>query len=259
MLEFDAETTRLLESAYRGSHFVARRRANLEALSPRPGERIADIGCGPGYLSRALAGAVGEKGEIVAVDPSQDMRRAAAGRCADLPTVKVVDGDAFALPLADDSLDGAVSVQVFEYIDDIPRALREVGRVLRPGGRLVVGDMHWDSLVWRSGDPARMARLMTAFDGHLADRCVPETLPFLLRETGFETVAVEPQICLDRTLRGDGLPMMLLHLIPAFARSTGTVGEAEIEAWAAEQRALAQRGDFFFCLTHFVVSARKPG
>src|SRR5690606_17607591 len=50
MLVFDADTTRFLDDIYLGADFARRRRANFDALDPRPGERILDLGCGPGHL-----------------------------------------------------------------------------------------------------------------------------------------------------------------------------------------------------------------
>jgi arsenite methyltransferase len=78
MLQFDAATARLLENAYRGSDVVKRRLATLEALAPEAGDVIVDVGSGPGYLTLELARAVAEAGEVIAVDPSSDMRKAAA-------------------------------------------------------------------------------------------------------------------------------------------------------------------------------------
>ena len=78
------------------------------------------------------------------------MRKAAASQCDSFLNVRILEGKATELPLDDDSVDRAVSLQVFEYLTDIPTALAEIRRVLRPGGRLVVGDNHWDSWVWHS-------------------------------------------------------------------------------------------------------------
>ena len=80
MIQFDAATARLLENAYRGRDVVKRRLATLEALAPEAGDTIVDVGSGPGYLTVELARAVGEAGEVIAVDPSADMRRAAASQ-----------------------------------------------------------------------------------------------------------------------------------------------------------------------------------
>ena len=79
---------------------VKRRLATLEALAPEPREVIVDVGSGPGYLSVELARAVGEAGEVIAVDPSADMRATAASQCNGFANVRVLDGTATELPLA---------------------------------------------------------------------------------------------------------------------------------------------------------------
>jgi len=257
MLQFNAETTRLLENAYRGSDFVKRRLATLEALAPRRGETIVDVGSGLGHLAIELSRAVGDAGEVIGVDPSVDMRTAATSQCDGLPNVRILDGTAAALPLDDASADRAASLQVFEYLSDIPGALFEIRRVLRPGGRLVVGDMHWDSWIWHSHEPERMARMMKAWDHHLADRCVPAKLPHMMREAGYEIVSIRPLVFLDTVFRQDGLAMMLLNIMQAYAIQNDLVDEPTVRGWADEQRHLAADGRFFFSLMHFVVSGRR--
>lgn len=257
MLQFNAETTRLLENAYRGSDVVKRRLATLEALAPMAGETIIDVGSGLGHLTIELSRAVGEAGEVIGVDPSADMRMASATQCDGLANVRFLDGTAEALPLDDASADRAASLQVFEYLGDIPGALVEIRRVLRPGGRLVVGDMHWDSWIWHSDEPGRMARMMKAWDQHLADRCVPARLPDMMRQAGFQVETIRPLVFLDTVLRPDGLAMMMLSLMQAYALQNALVDEPTVRAWADEQRHLAADRRFFFSLVHFVVSGRR--
>jgi arsenite methyltransferase len=257
MLQFDQGTARLLDDAYQGSDVAKRRVAILDALAPLPAERILDIGCGPGLLTLELARAVGGNGEVIGLEPSIDMRERAGLRCGERANVRLIDGRANALPLEDGSVDKAVAVQVFEYLDDIPGALAEARRVLRPGGRLVIGDNHWDSLVWHSDDGPRMARVIAAWDGHLVERAVPAFLPHLLRRAGFLVERTTPLTCCDTVLRPDGVANLLLHLIEAHASQTGSPDLDEVKDWAAEQRRLAAEGRFFFAVTHFVVAARR--
>lgn len=257
MLQFDAETTHLLENAYRGSDLVKRRLATLEALEPRTGETIVDIGSGPGYLSVELSRAVGDAGKVIGVDPSVDMRTAAASQCDGFANVRILDGTASALPLEDESADRAVSLQVFEYLSDIPGALAEIRRVLRPGGRLVVADMHWDSWIWHSDEPERMARMMKAWDHHLVDRCLPARLPHMMEKAGYQVETIRPLLFLDTVLRNDGLAMMLLNLMQAYALQNTLVDEPTVRAWADEQRRLAADRRFFFSVAHFVVLGRS--
>lgn len=257
MLAFDRETSAQLERAYHGADFRRRRQASFDALAPRPGQRLADIGCGNGHLTRELALAVAPEGEVVGVDPSAEMLELARERLSDLPNANHCEGTADALPLDDASLDGALSLQVFEYLDDVPGALADARRVLRDGARLVIGDMHFGTLTWFSDDPARMSRMCASWDRHVASTDLPARLPALLRAAGFEVTDVAPLTLSDSTLRPDGLARMMLTLMEAYAVSNGHVPADEARAWRDEQESLAADGRFFMSLTHFVVSARK--
>ena len=106
----------------------------------------------------------------------------------DRPWVSIDDGDALALPYPDAAFDAAVSTQVYEYVADIPKALTELRRVVRPGGRAVILDTDWDSVVWHVADRERHRRVMAAWEEHLVHSHLPCTLPGHLRRAGFRVV-----------------------------------------------------------------------
>ncbi len=99
---------------------------------------VGDLGCGTGALSAAIAPHVTH---VHAVDASSAMVSAAHARLDRLSNVTVHAGTLEALPLADASLDVAILMLVMHHVADPPRALREVRRVLRPGGRVLIADM----------------------------------------------------------------------------------------------------------------------
>ncbi len=109
---------------------------------------------------------VGPDGTVTGLDPSPSMlalarkRRLAAGAAE----VRFIDGKATSLPFPDASFDVVTSTQVYEYVADMETALAEAYRVTRPGGRLLVLDTDWDSVVWHSTDPDRMRRILTAWE-----------------------------------------------------------------------------------------------
>ncbi len=258
MLEFDARTTELLNIAYSGADITRRRQASFDALQPAPGDVIADIGCGNGLLTAELARAVGPDGGVLGIDISEDMMTAAKARCSDFPQVTFLNGSAESLPLDDASVDKAVSVQVFEYLSNITTAVAEAARVLRPGGRLVIGDIHFDSWLWHSDNPERMQRMMAAWDKHLVERCVPALLPPMFRDAGLVYERTTSETILDTVLKPDGLANMMMILIRAYVVGNDLIPEAEAQAWFDEQEQMARDGRFFFSLTHFVTVGRKP-
>ena len=170
-LWFDEEASRRSEATYMTADVVEQRRAVRAALALRRGEKVLDIGAGPGLLAHEMAAEVGAEGSVDGIDPSESMlvlarRRRPPDGAAE---TRLVAGDACALPFPDASFDAAVATQVYEYVQDMPAALAEAFRVLRPGGRLLVLDTDWGSIVWHSGDAERTRRVLAAWDEHLVD------------------------------------------------------------------------------------------
>ena len=127
---------------------VTRKRLR-EALGPQAGERLLEVGPGTGYYALPVAEWLGPEGTLEVFDLQKEMLDHTAGRAreAGLDTIVPTQGDARALPYGDDAVDGAYLVTVLGEIPDQDAALRELARVVRPGGRVVVGevigDPHW--------------------------------------------------------------------------------------------------------------------
>ncbi len=117
-----------------------------EILEPASGERVLEIGPGTGYYTLDLARWVGHEGAIEVFDLQQEMLDHTIRRAREkgLWNVNPTQGDAQDLPYDDDSFDAAVLVTVLGEIPDQDAALREIARVLRPGGRLIVGELFGD-------------------------------------------------------------------------------------------------------------------
>jgi ubiquinone/menaquinone biosynthesis C-methylase UbiE len=117
--------------------------AVIDALEPRPGESILELGAGTGYHSIAVARALEPNGTLHAFDIQQDMLDAVMRRAAreGVANIEPRQGDARELPYGDGSFDAAYLETVLGEIPDEDAALRELHRVIRPGGRLVVGEI----------------------------------------------------------------------------------------------------------------------
>jgi len=106
-----------------------------DAAHVGPGQRVLDVACGTGVLACAAAERVRARGSVVGLDANPQMLAVARRKSAE---VEWVDGRAESLPFPDASFDAVVSQFGFMFFDDRPQALREMLRVLRPGGRLAV-------------------------------------------------------------------------------------------------------------------------
>jgi SAM-dependent methyltransferase len=257
-LSFDADAARSLEVMYGAPDVVAQRARVLDLLSPALGERILDVGVGPGLLAHEIARLVGEAGELVGVDSAPAMVEAAGRRLAELSQARAISGDATALPLPDAYCDAAVSTQVYEYVADMPRALAELRRVLKPGGRALILDTDWRSIVWHSSDETRMARVLACWDAHLHDPHLPARLGPMLREAGFTVRRVEIVPMLSPRWQPVSYARGIMQAIEAFVRRNGAaagVSASEIDAWRADQDALIAADAFFFSLNRYAFLA----
>jgi ubiquinone/menaquinone biosynthesis C-methylase UbiE len=110
----------------------------LAAAGVQAGETAADIGAGTGFLTEAL---VARGLKVIAVDPSEVMLEALSQKFPDSDVVECRTGVVEGLPIEDESVDHTFANMLLHHAEDPPGAVREMTRILRPGGRLVITDL----------------------------------------------------------------------------------------------------------------------
>lgn len=108
----------------------------VEAADIQPGELVVDVACGTGIAARLTAEATGSSGEVIGIDPVGPMLEVARRV---VPGIRWHQGRAEELPLESDTADVVVCSQGYQFFSDKAEALREMTRVLRSGGRAVIG------------------------------------------------------------------------------------------------------------------------
>jgi ubiquinone/menaquinone biosynthesis C-methylase UbiE len=258
-LEFDESLVAQLEELYSKRDVLRRRALVREALAAQPGERILDIGCGPGFYVAELLEEVGDEGSVTGVDSSPAMLAVAARRAEGRGNVEFHEAGATSLPVEDASFDRALSVQVMEYVPEIPAALAEIHRVLRPGGRVLIWDVDWATVSWHAVDQERMRRVLKAWDKHLTHPSLPQTLAAQLSAAGFEDVRMDAHPFATIELTPEAYGGALATLLEQYVVEQGGMDEDDAKAWATEQRELGERGEFYFVVVQACFTATTPG
>ena len=119
----------------------------------RPGDRVLDLGSGPGTITCDLAGLVAEVVAVEQTEAALDLARQEAARRG-VTNLSFQAADAHHLPFPDDSFDVAHAHQVLQHLPDPVQALREMVRVCRPGGVVAVRDADYSAFTWYPPSPA---------------------------------------------------------------------------------------------------------
>ena len=249
---FDA---RALGRAYDVPAIAQQRARTRELLHVAAGSTVLDLGCGPGHLTTELAATA----QVVAVDREPGMLEATRARAVERGLAERCSGvraDASALPLADGSCDRAAVVQVLEYVPDVEGALRELHRVLRPGGRGVLVDTDWRSCVWHADDRQRTDEVLRLWEAHFVHPQLPVALPGLARAAGFVDVEVHALPVVETDTSADTYSAGMAGTI---ARFVGRTERDLADAWKADVRRQAAAGTWFFALTRFATVVHRRG
>jgi ubiquinone/menaquinone biosynthesis C-methylase UbiE len=182
---------------------IAWKRRSFELLRARPGASALDVGCGTGSDALALAGIVGPGGRVLGVDKSEAMVEEARRRARDAGApVEFRVGEATDLPLPAQSFDAARAERVLVHLGDPARALGEMSRVVRPGGRVVVTEPDMETYFVNVPDRALTRRILGFVCDAFPRGWIGRELPGLFHDAGLAEIEVhgEVQIVTDAAI-----------------------------------------------------------
>jgi len=261
----DAATARdlaaRLERRARAEDEIAARQTYLGLLDIVAGERVLDVGCGSGAVTRDIARRVGSRGRAVGLDPSPALLAVARqlAREAGLgDRVEFREGTALQLPFPDRSFDAAVCVTVLSHVLGGESAIPELARVLKPGGRLGVFDLDTDMTVFTHSDRALTRRIVAAAsDATAVDGWLVRRLPSLFQRAGIVDVRARGFFPLETEL--DSFYANMAERCAEAAVKVGAITDSERRAWLDGFRDQGARGPIIAGRLHIFVWGRKPG
>jgi ubiquinone/menaquinone biosynthesis C-methylase UbiE len=204
----------------------------LAALQLCAGQVVADIGCGPGNDLGALAAGVGRHGMVIGVDREPRMIGEARRRSAAQPNIRCCVGDIHQLPLPNNGVDRARTDRVLQHVRDPATAIRQVRRILRPGGLYGMAEPDWDTLAVTDEDVDTSRRFARFLASRVRNATIGRDLPRLCADAGLRVRSVQP----IAVLFGDfGTADLILGLQRNTARAVaaGAILEVPAQAWLA--------------------------
>jgi arsenite methyltransferase len=149
-------------------------------------------------------------------------------------------------------------MQSVAYVPEAARALVEMARVLRWGGRAVVLDTDFASLVWHGRDQARVDRIFLAYNAHVAHPGLPRVFGRMAASAGLVTLRREVVPILDVSFHCNTYAYGIAHFVREFVVNTRRVPASEADAWLQECAELDREGAFFMSLNRYLFVLSKP-
>ncbi|MFN2120878.1 MAG: methyltransferase domain-containing protein [Anaerolineales bacterium] len=232
-----------------------------EMVAAKPGEHLLEVGTGSGILCRLLASSVWGAGVVVGLDISLEMCTQARGYSR---AEGVSHGVAFHtaaaefLPYRDNCFDGALAARTLLHVADPDTVVRELVRVVRPGGRIVTMDWDFETVTVDHPDRELTRRLLHwRNDRRGGNNWSGRQLWRHLKDAGLLNLTVEPCVIIAHT-ETEGLTQSLWRAAQG-ALDGGAISQAEHDGWVNRLKGCIEEGTFFASIVYFIVQGSVAG
>jgi SAM-dependent methyltransferase len=233
----------------RGNHprFIEMMEEYFEAMSIDSAATVVDLGCGTGVATRTIARRKGFSGRVTGIDRSPYLT-AMAGRLASEEglgsAVEFRTGDSQSLNLPDASYDAVVAHTLISHVEDQLAVVKEIARIVKPGGKVGIFDGDYASLTFGTGDPVK-AKAMDdiIINALVTNPRVMREMPRLLSEAGLALIASFAHVVADIGKADFFAPAVesLAKLLP----KSGAMSESGARAWVDALMKQSDEGTYF--------------
>ena len=230
----------------------------VDLLRLKLGSSVLDVGCGPGTIIPALVARVGSTGNVTGIDLSQELVAEAHSRLGalELPvTIRV--GNAQALDFPDANFDAARADRVLAFVPNPPIAVRELARITKPGGRVVVTEVDLGASMVDSSDVDTTRAVLAGVSDEFPNGWIGRRLRGHFLDSGFTDVEVHFFTLLNTSMI-EWNRRFAVEASLASAVKTRRVSELQAVLWLEELRERDAAGRFFSASTMCMVAATKP-
>lgn len=258
--EFDDALASQLNLLFRTEALRKARKKYFDILAPALGELVLDLGTGTAANAIALVQHLGGNCRVIGVDTSRPMLGIGEKNLESFPfqgRIELQVNDGHDLPYADHYFDSAMIIQVLEYSKEPVRMLQEAKRVLKPGGKLLIVDTDWDTLVWNSPQREITRRIVLDWSDHEADGWQGRKIQEYLRRAGFPNYRHEVYVISESTFNDTDYSYLMTRIVGDYLIRAEKMDAETVETWISGMREQDRKGFFYFSLNRYIFLAIK--
>ena len=257
-IKYNEDWSQRLIKIYSTPDVIKQREIVISTLNLQPNNKILDIGSGPGLLIEDMAKIVDQRGSICGIEISAPFVVLSKKRCSYLSHVEIHEGDATSIPYDNEEFDVTVSIQVYEYINNVDTCLKELFRILKAGGRATIVCTDWDTLIWNTTNKDRMQKILTTFETHCADPRLPRKIVPKLRNAGFVINNLDVYTIVNPEYDENTYSHGIIDFIVSYVSGKNGITPEEAKSWANELRQQGDKNTYFFSINRYIFVVTKP-
>lgn len=246
---------RCLNAIHDHPFFQSVKEESFHHLDITPGFTILEIGCGTGQDANSLAILNGPKGNVIGSDISYTvLSRAKMLHCSSNVSFCLMDGHN--IPIIDNACDAVREDRVLQHVHHPEYIIKEIFRILKPGGRCVLFEPDWDSFLVDGGDFDKTRKILDFWSDQFACGHIGGKLRRFCMNTGFSDIVVIPKTCVFTDLAQADL-IFTLSENARMASEKGIIVPEEANEFIRILMDMDKNGTFFCSFTGYLVSGKK--
>lgn len=258
-MKHDAAVTENLKRLTNSKSYRQQRAFFIAKLSPMPENSwILDVGCGEGSLSREIAESLDPEGKVIGLDVSAEVLEAAR-LLTKQSNIEYKEGTATQLSFGNESFDIVLCCNALKYLkDDEPKqAMREMIRVLKSGGTLLVADSDDQAITFNTKNQGLTSNIVSAYAGY-GDPCCGRKLFGLCNSAGLEDIRVDAITLCETEFDESSAGYAMAKNICEKLESDCKFSPSDISQWYEGLIDSQREGSYFWSYTKYVCVGRKP-
>lgn len=238
-------------------YFRQYKRRSYALLALKPGLSVLEVGCGLGDDARRMADSVAPNGFVVGADASAKLIGEASRRETSNSPIHWIQSDARQLPFAPASFDRCRVDRSLQHIAQPGAAIKEMARILKPGGMLLAYDNDWGTFTINGNPEMATQTIEGLWRDSITNRWIGRNLKRLFVEAGLHDINVESSVSVMTEFATADHVYNIGQTVDR-AVAMGLLTPSAAESWLADVKKLDRLGLFLCTLTAFTVTGRKP-
>lgn len=230
----------------------------LELLDIKPNDVILDVGCNLGETEFFLLNLYPYVKEVVGLDKSKNRIKLALERWNSRDSkIRFIEGDIFSLPFQEDTFDKVICAETLEWTNPPEMAVKEIYRVLKPGGIAFIEHTDFDTQVFTTNNLNKTREIIHKFTDSGPDGTIGRRLKSICKKVGFKSVESLVYVLMNGSFEEHLYSYKAAQMMKEWLTEKNLVVQHELDIWIEDMKDISLKGEFFYSVNRCICLCLK--